>query len=234
MPKMRSRKSKLAPYASLLGDLSDREIAERAYRRRRGIPARWRGESETELKDGADGRAQRSKAGQVARTSAAASGAGATGRPKKKVRKLRGRTSKLAVFEDLLGEVPDRELAEKAGVTVQNVRAYRVRRGIASWRDKGRRAQIPTPALRRGANKPTAQTSPKHVDGAGSPPRGRLASGSAELLAFRVLVERNRETESFVVVAPSLSEAARLAEDRLAQRWPGGLVVELGRLGRVL
>ena len=45
------------------------------------------------------------------------------------------RKSKLDACVHLIGTVPDKEVAERAGVTAENVRTYRIRRGIpASWR----------------------------------------------------------------------------------------------------
>jgi len=50
----------------------------------------------------------------------------------------RTRRSKLDPYLDKLGFLPDRELADLAGVSAQNVRAYRKRRGIpATWRGEG-------------------------------------------------------------------------------------------------
>lgn len=40
--------------------------------------------------------------------------------------------SKVAIYEDLLGRVPDAEVAHLAGVSRAAVRNYRVRRGVAS------------------------------------------------------------------------------------------------------
>ena len=55
------------------------------------------------------------------------------------------RRSKVDPFFDQLGEVPDTEIAKLAGVTPENVRAYRKRRGIpARWRGKGQSKGKPT------------------------------------------------------------------------------------------
>ena len=104
-----------APDADAQAVQAVREIAEKAgvsvdavtkYRRQLGIPAAGR--------------------------SATASEAGSTeaDRP----RGARRRKSKLDPYFDLLGKVEDRELATMAGVTRENVRAYRKRHGIpATW-----------------------------------------------------------------------------------------------------
>jgi len=59
---------------------------------------------------------------------------------KKKKRSPSRRRSKLDPYHDELGKVPDAEVAAKAGVTPENVRAYRSRHGIAAnYRQKRRR-----------------------------------------------------------------------------------------------
>jgi len=51
---------------------------------------------------------------------------------------VRTRRSKLDPYLDKLGVLTDREMGELAGVSAQNVRAYRKRRGIpAGWRGEG-------------------------------------------------------------------------------------------------
>ncbi len=48
----------------------------------------------------------------------------------------RAKASRLEAFAHLLGTMPDRELAVRAGVSPENVRMYRQRRGIvAQWRE---------------------------------------------------------------------------------------------------
>ena len=65
----------------------------------------------------------------------AASEAPATG-----VASAAGRPSKLDGHLDIVGELPDRDVAAIAGVTAENVRMYRVRRQIpARWRGEGQR-----------------------------------------------------------------------------------------------
>lgn len=61
-----------------------------------------------------------------------------------------GRSSRLDQFRDIVGKLPDREVAERAGVSTENVRMYRQRRGIpAEWRppaeSPGRRGRQPLP-----------------------------------------------------------------------------------------
>lgn len=57
---------------------------------------------------------------------------------------ITGRASKLDPFRDIIGKLPDREVAERAGMTTENVRMFRQRRGIpAGWREEGK---VATPA----------------------------------------------------------------------------------------
>jgi hypothetical protein len=143
------RPSKLDPYLDKVGVIPDREIAEiagvtsenvRAYRKRRGIPAGWRGETADQV----------SKPGKP------------TKRPRKSAKSAKPRKSKLDPYMDKVGVLPDAEVAAVAGVSAENVRAYRKRRGIpAGWRGEG---AVAKPA----AAKPAAPRRP------GSPRRGKL------------------------------------------------------------
>ena len=105
------RKSRIGPYAHLVGKRPDREVAElagvtqeavRMYRRRRRIRMQGPGEVGPE----------------------------ALARPPRK------RRTRLAPYADLLGRLPDAEVAARAGVTAENVRSYRRRHNIpAAWRE---------------------------------------------------------------------------------------------------
>ena len=137
-----ARPSKLDPFMDKVGVLPDREVAEmagvtsenvRAFRKRRGIPAGWRGES-------------------TPRAPALAKPMPKRRRPSSKPAKPR--KSKLDPFMDQVGVVPDAQVAELAGVSAENVRAFRKRRGIpAGWRGETAGAPAaaakPTPARRR-------------------------------------------------------------------------------------
>ena len=130
----RRRKNKshlIERYEHLLGVRSDREVAELAgvssntvanYRSRAGIPAAPR--------------ATKREAAEAPQSSS---------KPKKATRQGKGRNrktraSKVDPFFSLLGEVPDRVVAEKAGVTLGAVRQYRMRRGVPAY---GRKASAP-------------------------------------------------------------------------------------------
>lgn len=114
--------SVLEPYTSMLGKIPDHKIAQQAgvsraiviaFRKRLGIPA-YDG-----YKFGSPGNPA------PARPASAPNG---------ESRPFRGRRSALDPFAHLLGTVPDHEIARSAGVTPENVRTYRQRRGIhATW-----------------------------------------------------------------------------------------------------
>ena len=96
--------------------------------------------------------------------------------------KRRGRTSKLSQFQDQMGKVVDREIAERAGVTVSAVTNYRRRHNIKASGGQGRPRKRPegtvAPKLRR-----------------------------AGARGYRVVIGG----ESFVVIANDIAEAAAAA-----------------------
>jgi len=124
-PIKRHRKSKMDPFMDKIGVLSDREVGDlagvssenvRAFRKRRGIPAQWRGEA----KQIAVASAPKAKAAPKAAT------------------KRKPRRGKLTPFLDQVGTVPDARIAEMAGTSPANVRAFRLRHDIpARWRGEG-------------------------------------------------------------------------------------------------
>lgn len=171
------RPSKLDQYAPDLGRVPDREIAERAgvtpenvrtYRIRRGIPALWRGETAADL------------AGRMA------SRGGASAPSSTRYQ----RRSKILPLRHLLGTVPDREVAEQAGVTPENVRTYRLRRGIpARWRGE-------------------------QTDGG---PFAGADSAAGPRRAYSVIAAVGDGLREYVTFGADITEAARLADARLAE-----------------
>jgi hypothetical protein len=101
-----SKDAMIEPHASLLGKVPDAEVADKA-----GVSVRTI----------ASYRSRNQIAGYQGRTL-----------PKKR----RQRKSRIDPFQDLLGQVPDRVVAEKAGVTLNAVRNYRANRGIVSSRQR--------------------------------------------------------------------------------------------------
>lgn len=86
---------------------------------------------------------------------------------KKKASKPRRRRSKIDAFRDQVGKIPDAKIAEMAGVSVEGVRMYRRRHGIAlepsARRRRGsRKAAVPaTPAVEIAAVVEAAADEPK-------------------------------------------------------------------------
>jgi len=119
------------------------------------------------------------------------------------------RKSKLDPYLEHVGMLPDREVAEMAGVTPENVRAFRQRRNIpASWRGEGRMS--PDPATGGSA---------VSVEG----PQG-----------FCVTVTSPQGPVEFVVLAADIAQAATLALRRLAARGVEGRVQDIRYLAEAL
>jgi hypothetical protein len=152
-PARKRRKSKMDPFADKIGVLSDREVAElagvsaenvRVFRKRRGIPAQWRGEGKP---------------------------AAAKAAPKVST-KRKPRRGKLTPYLDRIGTTPDARIAEMADTSPANVRAFRLRHDIpARWRGEGEpaRAEPATPVLTPDPTPPAPKPSRKPRKGKLSP-----------------------------------------------------------------
>jgi len=113
-----SKDSHLVPFLDELGKVPDADIAERAGVSVRTV-ASFRSRHEISGYSGP----RRSRGGR------------------------KPRTSKIDPFRDLLGTVPDRVVAEKAGVSLNAVRNYRVKHGIAAaGRGRPKAGTVPPPA----------------------------------------------------------------------------------------
>ncbi len=190
--------AKLRPYLDQIGVASDATVAELAgvsiqtiarYRNTHSIPS-----------------ARASKKATREATTAPA--------PKATHRK---RASKVDAYVDLLGAVPDTEIAKMAGVTVNAVRAYRIRRGVAAaprssrapWgtRSKGgaaRKAAAPRKAA------PSA-VAPKAAAPAPAAP-SRSAAPKAAPTGVRRAYRITLADRTAIVVASGVVEAARKAD----------------------
>lgn len=211
------RKSALDAFGDSVGVLSDKEVAAKAgistenvrtYRLRRGIPAAWRGESLEALQA-----KQRRRATKKVKTQPR--------RPKRRKMRRR-RSSRLDPYLELLGDVSDRDLADRAGVTPENVRAYRVRRGIpARWRGEGATD----------ADFAAVESIPESA----SPRRPAPAAESrAQSYAYRVVAEVAGEDREYVVFAADMAEAAARAGEKLLRLHPDALMRELSLVGEAL
>jgi hypothetical protein len=154
----------------------------------------------------------------------------ATGR----VRAFRGRRSALDPYAHLLGTLPDREIAEMAGVSAENVRAYRVRRGIRGAGATAATADAPTPAPlpTAPAGRPAkgVRTQPPTAAEARSPAPDRAGDRTAYSIGWA----KDGRSGAYVVVASDMRGAAEGAERALAARHPGAMLVSIQRVAEIL
>lgn len=129
-------------------------------------------------------------------------------KPKRRKGRGGGRRSRIAEFEELLGQVPDEEIAQKAGVAVGTVRNFRTRKGI--------------PAAGRAAKKPARAER-------GRRSRARTVTDQAGEYGWRVTLQTDRGELDRIVLAGDVAEATRRAAAAGL-----GEVVGLQRLARLL
>ena len=193
-----------------LGTVPDKDIADETglspsivgrYRRRHGIAA-YQGYKFGHDEEGSTEAAALSPAPSPAPKASSPA-------PAPQRRKPRRRKSKLDPFVELLGKVPDAEVAELAGVTSENVRAFRRRHSIdADWRsDAGAR-----PSAVRGAAAPQPAAAQ-----AGSPQAYSVSAAGLE--------------SDYVIVAANLVEAAMRATDAVRTMAPTAQVTAIRHLG---
>jgi hypothetical protein len=204
------RKSKLDSCAHMIGTLPDKEVAEKAgvtaenvrtYRIRRSIPAAWRGET---LEDLARKQSARTK-----------------GKRPSAPKQRKPRASRLDPWKHLLGELPDKQLAEMAGVSAENVRSYRLRRGIsARWRGEGAEQ---------------AQAIVDRTVGVVEPINVPAQPGmNGSRWAFRVVADVEGSRREFVAFAPDMASAARHVGQELSERHPKVFLREISVVGEAL
>lgn len=160
--------------------------------------------------------------------------------PRRAPRQGKRRASRIDPFEALLGAVADRIVAEKAGVSLNAVRNYRVKRGIPAAGARGRAAQekaspaveVAAVASESKAPKATGVTTPvkSEVVIRVSPELEAATPIAVNGFAWRVTWQNGPAEDVRVVVAPTLVEAASRAERARV----GGHVVSLTRLAEVL
>lgn len=122
-------------------------------------------------------------------------------------RRRNKRRSAVDAYLNLLGTQPDANIAGMAGVSANAVRAYRVRRGIASWRESGGLPEASAPAA---PVVPSPSVVPEQASSANLAWRATFADGGVKFLA-----------------ATSLSRAALRAE-------AAGDVMVIERIGQML
>jgi len=125
----------------------------------------------------------------------------------------RVRVSKLDGFLDIVGHLPDKVVAERAGVTAENVRMYRMRRGIAAqWR--------PEDAPRRGRPRKAAPVEAAAPKRRGRPPRAVVEAREAAKVAAEARTEEARTEEPRTRVedalAPYLDRIGKVSDAEVA------------------
>ena len=123
--------------------------------------------------------------------------------PKAAVAGFHGRKSKLEPFVALLGVESDAAVAAKAGVTVENVRAYRARRSIGGAR---------------GVASVAAPVAPPAPAKAAPAPAVKAAAVAGGRSAYLVTVDERGEHKNYAVLADDIAQAARAAVDGVKGR----------------
>lgn len=208
----KGRRSKVEPFAAIVGTVSDKEVARRAgvssenvrtWRMRRGIAASW-------------------KEGGAAPVAASPEAAVKVPKKGKSSKKPRRRKSKIDPFRKELGQVPDRTIAERSGTSIENVRAYRRRHGIqAEWQRSS------------GSAESTLAPAPASVQ-PGRAPAPKRARTSASNWAYRVTAEVGGVEKEYVTFGADIAEAAQVAKDRLALNHKDAFVQKIEVLGVAL
>jgi hypothetical protein len=140
-----------------------------------------------------------------------------------------------------------------AGVTAENVRTYRHRRGIpASWQGEDQAPEATRVAVRPDSAPATAPVAPPPRTAAASPARapakGTLrgsaaAAHVADVLpvtdtatptAYVVTVDTGEGPCTYALIAPDIATAAREAASRLSSRHPDGTIRAIQRVAAVL
>lgn len=155
----------------------------------------------------------------------------------------RHRFSKVDAFADLVGVLPDRTVASRAGVTVGNVQAWRTRRGIPASRTASRVVEptstatgdVVVPAL---ALAPMPQVVPpivEHDEHDESDIEGRMEPELPGLTAYRLRAVRGPDAHEFYIVADDIGDAGARAVASLSRRRDGPWrVVAVRELGEAL
>lgn len=212
-----SADAKLETVRDLMGKKPDHEIAAMIgvsistvgkFRRKNNIPA-YEGHKFIKGKVGTPGRPTSAPSRKKKTTS--------PGKKKKRASgKKRFRRSKLDAFKHLVGKIPDREVAEMAGMTPDGVRMYRHRHGI--------------PAV--STYRKTQQKQPEAAPAA-SPAPATSPAPAAGARAYTVTIRAGGSDKEYIVLAGDIVQAARRTTDALSARG-GGEVLSLRFLAEAL
>ena len=172
-------------------------------------------------------------AAQVAAPAAAPKSAAAESTPE--AGGFRGRKSALEPYVHLLGKMSDKEISTLANVSTENVRAYRMRRGIASARASRKEdAEVASPVVAPAAVEAVAVVTPAAPVRTVSAPAARSVTAQG-MTAYAVAWSADGGTSgTYVVLAADMRAAAGAAEAGLAQRHPGATLQSLARVAEVL
>lgn len=165
---------------------------------------------------------------------------------------FRGRKSALDAYVEMLGKLPDAEIAKLAHVTPENVRTYRTRRGIeANWPEasKARVGRPPGPAKRAAAAPlppaPVAvapapvAVAPAPVAVApapaakAAPPKAAPAPGETRSI-FSVSVDIGGAMRTYAVAASNINDGVVSANALVQRRHPNGIVKGISFVAELL
>jgi hypothetical protein len=175
-----SKDHRILPHAHLLGSVPDADVAEKA-----GVSVRT-----------------------IASFRARNVISGYKGPRRRRATTRTGRGSKVDAYVQLLGKVPDRVVAEQAGVSLIAVRAYRPRMGISAA-GRGR-----PPASHRDEGGYAAILSAPNGNGTGA---WKVVAGNGDIRLVRVIVARS------MAVAAAQAEAASIG-NVLSLEWIGDVL----------
>lgn len=218
----RPKGSKLDPFRSVIGSIPDRDVAAKAGMSVEAVRL-YRKKNQIELQPGARlKRGRKPKSATPGLAPNAASQRSATARIAMRPGPRR-RISKLDPYLDMLGKVPDGQIAAEAGTTPENVRAYRVRHNIpATWRQEGEES---APAPKRGRGRPPG---PARRESA----RPRNNPSGQQGYSVHVLV--GTATHEYMVIAADISSAAVQAQATIRGRHPNGVITAIRHLAAAL
>ena len=158
---------------------------------------------------------------------------------------FRGRKSALDPYLHLLGKMSDKEISALANVSTENVRAYRMRRSIASARtsrkDEASGVEAPvaalvTPSVVSAPVPVVAQVAaPAALVSPRMPESAKAIATATGLTAYAVGWSTDGGANgTYVVLAGDMRGAASAADTALALRHPGAVLQSLSRVAEVL
>jgi len=239
-------RSKLDAYRDLIGTVTDAEVAAmagvtaeavRIYRRRHGMSSRREVQARAEA-------AAAAQAVVVVEEAPVAADAADSDASKKAPQR---RSSKLDSYMDLVGTLPDREVATMAGVTPENVRAFRRRHNIpARWRDEGEETRTEETTVETVEVAPQVVEVPETVatqvvvtqvaatQVAAAAVETPAPQVSASLHGYAIHVRTGDGTLEYLIVSTDIAAAATGAMRALAARHADAEITSIRHLGPAL